>query len=168
MACAFPGAVPGSLKVSCLGQRPATKRAEAAGAHLCCVFPSDGHHGQPGPGLTFGAVFLARLRTSATNWSDAVQVLSFNAPWDGCSEWQPSPRADLCRPGLFFRFAANANLGLSWCHSAPIALVRLWWLGMRTLARHVRTFFHCICSRFLWRIPGRVLPRVSSSIIGCE
>jgi hypothetical protein len=101
MACAFPGAVPGSLKVSCLGQRPATKRAEAAGAHLCCVFPSDGHHGQPGPGLTFGAVFLARLRTSATNWSDAVQVLSFNAPWDGCSEWQPSPRADLCRPGLF-------------------------------------------------------------------
>jgi len=51
MACAFPGAVPGSLKVSCLGQRPATKRAEAAGAHLCCVFPPDGHHGQPGPGL---------------------------------------------------------------------------------------------------------------------
>ena len=70
--------------------------------------------------------------------------------------------------GAFFRFAANAYLGLSWCHSAPIALVRLWWLGMRTLARHVRTFFHCICSRFLWRIPGGVLPRVSSSIIGCE
>ena len=133
MACAFPGAVPGSLKVSCLGQRPATKRAEAADAHLCCVFPPDGHHGQPGPGLTFGAVFLARLRTSATNWSDAVQVLSFNAPWDGCSEWQPSPRADLCRPGLFFRFAAAANLGLSWCRSAPICIGPLMVVGHENL-----------------------------------
>ena len=34
--------------------------------------------------------------------------------------------------GAFFcRFAAAANLGLSWCRSAPIALVRLWWLGMK-------------------------------------
>ena len=41
-------------------------------------------------------------------------------------------------------------------------------VGHENLGRHVRAFFHCICSRLLWRIPGGVLPCVFSSIIGCE
>jgi hypothetical protein len=38
----------------------AMRPADVAGCpSLVWVFPMDGHHGQPGPGLTFGAVFLA-------------------------------------------------------------------------------------------------------------
>ena len=88
---------PGTLKTSCLGQRPATKRADATGARLSCVFPSGWASLSAWPRIDCSGPFFLTFaiccrknraarrgfalppQTGLTLWG----YLSLDAPWDG-------------------------------------------------------------------------------------
>jgi hypothetical protein len=79
----------GTLKASCHSQTTATKRADATGAHPFLRLPSGWASGQPGSGLTFGAVFLP---------ADELARIALGSPQGGA--WVATPPTKARHPAV--------------------------------------------------------------------
>jgi hypothetical protein len=157
----------GTLKASCLGQRPATKRADAAGARLSCVFPSGWASLSAWPRIDVRGLFFLTFADCCRNIArhgrgfalppqtglTLCGYLSFAPFGTGIpgrmANFAPT---DLCRPGLsFLPVCGRCRLGYRDAVPAPAPVV-----GTHEQPRPgiVRAFFHLKNSSAL-RVPSR-------------